>query len=271
MTRDDASSVLVENCKRLCSVKYRIDDFIDMMRNRGFKVGGEAFTSLAFAWLDEIDRNPALDDELWLNACAPGINPPRRALYTVCTMRTMDFAECVLPFFRFNTAGSDGLVLADVNPFLVIGGTHYRNWPTTLSDGSLDAINETARTSTPGADTAYIRLDPLPLYVAYEGKNRVRAFRAAGRNISAFTYTNRFPDATTLQLHEVAGTPSFAVSDMATNELHALILPSLTVPLLESYGVPIGKRISRGMVRRHRSLKRAERALQSALFSHVMV
>ena len=178
MTRDDASSILIENCKRLCSVKYRIDDFIDTLRNRGFTVGDEAFTSLAVDWLDEIDLNPALEDEVWLNARAPGINPPRRALYTVCTMRTVDFAECVLPFFRLYTAGSDGLVLADVDPFLVIGGTHYRNWPTTLSDGTLAAINETARTSTPGADTAYIRLGRLPLYVAYEGKNRVRAFRA---------------------------------------------------------------------------------------------
>jgi hypothetical protein len=62
MTRD-ASSIL-ENCKHLCSVKYRIDDFIDTVRNLGFMVGDEAFTSLAFDWLDEIDRNPALDDEV---------------------------------------------------------------------------------------------------------------------------------------------------------------------------------------------------------------
>jgi hypothetical protein len=183
----------------------------------------------------------------------------------------MEFADCVFPFFRLYPHLSDGPVLADVNPFLVIGGTHYRTWPATLSDVSLAAINQTARTSTPGSDTAYIRLDSLPLYVAYEGKNRVRAFRAAGQNISAFTYINNFPDATTLQLHEVAGSPSFAVSDMTTNELHALILPSVIVPLLESYGVPRGKRISLGMVRCRRSLKRAQRALQSALLSHVMV
>ena len=64
-----------------------LDDFIDTLRNRGFTVGDEAFTSLAVDWLDEIDLNPALEDEVWLNARAPGINPPRRALYTVCTMR----------------------------------------------------------------------------------------------------------------------------------------------------------------------------------------
>ena len=125
-------------------------------------------------------------------------------------------------------------------------------------------------------DTAYVRVGKLPLYVAVEGKNRVRAFREAGKGIVGFTGTARFPDPEALELHETAdssgtGAPEIAVSYAGSGVPRVLALPSVTAPVLEAYGVRWGQALPPDAVDHSgRALGAARRAVLEDLVKHFM-
>jgi hypothetical protein len=279
---------LIENCRCFVSVKYRIDDFLDTLRSRR----SGSVEQHAVDWLDEVARNPEVDDKLWLRARNLEPRQPEHARYTrpapvsgdiLEAIRVLSegyddrndlvpwtFVECVLPFTRLRYPKRGDLELCHVDSSLVIGGTTSSRRVRPVDKNVLDRINAEAESSPPG-DTAYAKVGALPLYIAVEGKNRVRAFRSAGRYISAFTYSCYFPDARTLRLHEVAGSPTPVLSEATSDYCRALILPPVTVPLLESYGVLWGQRLSRGRMRNRRALKRARRDVQAKMISDYML
>ena len=152
----------------------------------------------------------------------------------------------MLPGARIGIYRSGDVALQYVDPSLVIGGTYSRRWPETLAADELDQINASTIESGPQYDAVCFKIGSLPLYVAFEGKNRVRAFLHARQDMAAFIYTGRFPNADKLELHEVEGSATFAVSNTASGSLRVLILPSVAVPVLTSYGVPWGRRIEPG-------------------------
>jgi len=197
-------------------------------------------------WLAAVGRDPSIDDHSWLatrtGAASPaGSLSPGSLSYAIAPR---SFARLVLP------SGADGgqyqrpraqdMALAQIDPGLVIGGTYQRDWLAVPGSRELDLINAKAAAAPAGVDTAYVRVGELPLYVAVEGKNRVRAFRAAGRAITGYTSTQRFPGPDALQLHEIAGSPDVALRDDC-GALRVLALPCVTVPLLEAYGVHWGR------------------------------
>ena len=280
---------LIENCRCFVSVKYRIDDFLGTLRRRR----SESFEQRAVDWLDEVARNPEVDDKLWLRARNLEPRQPEHARYARPAPISGDifeaarvlsegyadrndlvpwtFVECVLPFTGFRYPERGDLELCRIDSSLVIGGTTSSRRLRPVDKNVLDRINAEAESSPPGLDTAYAKVGTLPLYIAVEGKNRVRAFRSAGRYISAFTYSCYFPDARTLRLHEVAGSPTPVLSDATSDYCRALILPPVTVPLLESYGVLWGPRLSRGRMRDRRAFKRARRDVQVEMISDFML
>jgi hypothetical protein len=178
--------------------------------------------------------------------------------------------DCIFTFAATRRYEQSEAVLKSVDSSLIIGGTWYNYPPGIRAEGELDKINAGAEAAERGWDTAYAKLEPLPLYEAYEGKNRVRAFQSAGRDISAFTSARHFPPAGQLMLHDVARSSFPAVSDMTTRKDYVLVLPSVTVPLLESYGVPWGARVSGGLHTR-RAWKRERRQIQIKLINSHML
>jgi hypothetical protein len=166
----------------------------------------------------------------------------------------------VLPGARKGTYKSRDASLQYLDPSLVIGGTYIRRWPETLAADELDQINASTVAAGAQYDAICSRIGSLPLYVSFEGKNRVRAFRHGRHDMAAFVYTSEFPSADTLELHEVEGSATFAVSNATSGHLRVLILPSVVVPVLTGYGVPWGRRIGPG-----RTAQRLARARREAL------
>lgn len=234
---------LVESCKRLVSVKYRIDDWLDA-RRRLFGYEDRTLERDIVTWVDRVERNPHVNDSVWLLMHHFGAHESEHSADTPrYALRPSAFVRRVLPGARIGTYRSGDAALQYVDPCLVIGGTFNRRWPETLAASELDQINASTVESGAQYDTVCSRIGSLPLYVAFEGKNRVRAFVHARKDMAAFIYTGRFPGADTLELHEVQGSATFAVSNTKSRGLRVLILPSVTVPLLTSYGVPWGRRI----------------------------
>lgn len=285
------AAVLLAACRRLASMKYRIDCFMDalwrcpelspaVLRDPLFQLLGRSGAALAphgIDWLEAVGRDPAIDDNLWLAQRRAADNADQSLLYSIAPYA---LARAVLPSgadgrdYRQFTA--DDLSLAEINPALVMGGTYQRSWLAALSARELDLINAKAASAAPGLDTAYVRIGRLPLYVAVEGKNRVRAFRAAGKSITAFTCTARFPDPEALELHEIAGSsdaaaPDVAVSDAGSGAVRVMALPAVTAPVLEGYGARWGRPLQTDVVDSSgRALRTARRALLEDLVRHFM-
>jgi hypothetical protein len=285
------AAVLSAACRRLVSTKYRIDDFMDelwrcpeisavVLRDPLFQMLGISGATLApcgIDWLEVVGRDPGIDDDLWLPARSGAGNCGKRLLYSTAPH---SFARLVLPStvdggeYRHFTASD--LTLAEIDPALVIGGTYQCGWPAVRSARELDLINAKAAAAAPGLDTVYLRVGTLPLYVAVEGKNRARAFRAAGKAITGFTAAARFPDPEALELHEIAGSPGAAAPDLAVSHtrsgaVQVLALPAITAPLLEAYGVRWGRMLPCDAVDGSgRALRAARRAVLEDLVRHFM-
>jgi hypothetical protein len=254
-------------------------------------VSGAALVPDGIDWLEAVGRDPAVDDDAWLAERTGTAGADGSLLYGIAPH---SFARLVLP------AGANGgqyrqlvpedMAVAEIDPSLVIGGTYQRGWPAVPTARELDLINAKATAAAPGLDTAYVRVGRLPLYVAVEGKNRVRAFRAAGKAITGFTCTARFPEPTALQLHKIADSPdaSFrtassstaispgtAIPDVALSDesgaVRMLALPCVTVPVLEAYGARWGQALPPDAVDPGgRPLRAARRAVLEDLVRHFM-
>ena len=237
---------LVDSCRRLVSIKYRIDDWLDARRLR-FGYEDRSLEREIVNWVDKIERNPQVNDSLWLLMRHLGAHDSENsAAMARYALRPSAFVKRVLPGARIGAYRSGDVALQYLDPSLVIGGTYSRRWPETLAADELDQINASTIESGTQYDAVCFKIGSLPLYVAFEGKNRVRAFLHARQDMAAFIYMGKFPNADKLELHEVEGSATFAVSNTASGSLRVLILPSVAVPVLTSYGVPWGRRIEPG-------------------------
>jgi len=286
---------LLAACRALTRMKYRIDDFMDalwrrpeisaaMLRDPVFRMLGVSGTALVpdgIDWLEAVGQDPAVEDDLWLAKRAGSDRGDGSLRYAIAPHA---FARLLLPSDadagQYRQLTADDMTLAQIDPTLVIGGTYQRRWPGRPQGRELGLINANAAAAAPGLDTAYVQLGKLPLYVAVEGKNRVRAFRSAGQAITGYTCTARFPAPKTLELHHIAHPPGVASSratapDVAvSNEsgaVQVLALPRVTVPVLEAYGVRWGPMLAPGAVDRDGRLVGAgRRATLEDLVRHFM-
>jgi len=271
-------------------MKYRIDDFMDGLWRRPevsaavlgdplfqmLGVSGAALVPDGIDWLEAVGRDPAIDDRRWL----PRLTGAAGSL--LYGMAPRSFARLVLPLLPSGPDGgpcrqprAEDMALAEIDPSLVIGGTYQRGWLAVPDARELDLINARAAAAAPGLDTAYVRVGELPLYVAVEGKNRVRAFRAAGKAIVGFTSTDRFPDPEALQLHKIADQPGAVAPDVALTDesgvMRMLALPCVTVPLLEAYGARWGRTLPPDPTDCHgRPLRAVRRAALEDMVRHFM-
>jgi uncharacterized ParB-like nuclease family protein len=289
-SRPPATERLPSACRLLATMKYRIDDFMDalwrrpeisaaVLRDPLFQMLGVSGATLVpdgIDWLEAVGRDPAIDDERWRAKRAGTAGAVRSLLYGLAPH---SFARLVLPSGsgggQYRRLAAADMALATIDPSLVIGGTYQRGWPAVPSACQLEEINAKAAAAPPGLDTAYVRIGRLPLYVAVEGKNRVRAFRAARKAITGFTVTARFPEPEALELHEIEDSSGAAVPDAALSDesgaVRPLVLPSVTVPVLEAYGVRWGPRLPPEAADHDgRPLSAARRAVLEDLVRHFM-
>jgi hypothetical protein len=242
-------AALADHCGRLVFMKYRIDDFMDTLWQR-YGADDSVLESHGIDWLEEVAQdaamndNPAVRDFFW-----PLVrNPEFYSLECVnyfnrYALDPWHFVRRVLPAAVYEGYHSADLVLQDIDPSLVIGGMYYRNYSEDLSEDKLEQLNERVRESSSGPEHAtYLQLGALPLYIADEGKNRVRAFLKARKPISAFTTSIPLPSAGALILHEISRSSAVTIANFSTGGSWQLPLPAVTVPLLESYGVEWGPR-----------------------------
>ncbi len=236
-------------------MKYRIDDFLDTLWQRFDDY--EAVASYGFDWLVALGRDTGLDDQAWVVSRCPEFYELESVEDSLrYALDPAAFLTAALPPFLSRGYSGDKLKLVNVDPSLVIGSTYYRNWPEFFNDDQLDEVldclNEWAGSRINDCD--YVSVGTLPLYIAYEGKNRVRTFMKANRNIRAWTEPADFPEPEVLQLHKmeepssvhVGESPIYVVSESSANKYHAIPLPSITIPLLETYGASWGTLLERG-------------------------
>ena len=216
---------------------------MDMLRER---LGDEARRSVGIDWLAEVALDPAIDDNLWLSRRHFGLDDPESVelRFYPYAIGPPGFVRGVLPVTTDTTYWRADLVLQDVDSSLVIGGT-YRRYPE-IGKGELERLNASVRDHGREWTEAaiYLQVGALPLYFGSEGKNRVRAFLKAQMNIAAFVASIPFPDAETLSLHKVDNSSITCIYNPSSGKYAVLVLPSIAVPLLESYGVQWGRRLS---------------------------
>jgi hypothetical protein len=230
------ASLLARRCRQLVATKYRIDDFMNVLR-RSF--GSEALDSAGVDWLQEIAPNPSIDDNTWLSSRYPKFENLEVENGLECyAIDPLSFVQAVLPVTTRVLYSSADLVLRDLDPSIVIGG-NYAWHSETIDKSKLERLNAEVRELGPQWSEAavYLQVGTLPLYIAIEGKNRARHFLKAHMNISAFVASIPFPEAKSLSLIKLRNSHTPFIYDPSTDDYVILVLPSIVVPLLTGYGV----------------------------------
>ena len=155
-----------------------------------------------------------------------------------------DFTRKIFPFYHGDVMSTTGTSL--VSPELVIGGT-YRNYAhVTVNQNYLNNINNAA---SQGIDTPiYYKLGNFPLYIAWEGKNRVSLFKEHGVDIVCKERLTAYPDAKSLEIHKALFRKNvYFLSCKDERFIHReshcqqIYFPDYILPLLKLYGVKEGR------------------------------
>ena len=194
---------MVDSCRKFVTMKYRIDDFLDTMWQRFHDFEAVAFYGME--WLIALGQDASLNDRSWLMSRCPEFFKLEPRIDSLKYSLSPDtYATIMLPHFSDDdSVRSSDFKLRDVDPSLVIGSSYYRGDGFSSEDEqdrALDRINEQVGSGSPYGNCAYVTVGALPLHIAHEGKNRVRAFLNAGRSIRAWVGPARFPEAAMLQL-----------------------------------------------------------------------
>jgi hypothetical protein len=251
----DNYPALVDSCRNFVTMKYRIDDFLDTIWQRFRDYEAVAFYGLD--WLTALGQDAALDDQSWLVSRCPDFFKLEPKPYLRYSLGPDRYVAAALPPYSGRSAEDGKFILTNVDPSLVVGSTyHYRDGFSNEEErnATLDRLNDQVGSRSPYSDCAYVSIGTLPLCLAHEGKNRVRAFLEAGRTIRAWVGPARFPEAESLQLRHIKEpespyadqTPIYLIFDLPTDKFQVIPLPSITIPLLESYGVSWGAAEERG-------------------------
>ena len=170
------------------------------------------------------------------------------------------FIQKVIPFWTLKNAGD--FEASFVDPNLVIGAT-YKKFEKATVEKCLQINDDDSNV----AD--YEKIGDLPLYVAIEGKNRVRLFQKYQVKIKARIRQIPFPPPNVLQLHRYWKTNNYFLSCSSDfyvqGEMQRILLlyPKITVPLLKSYGVREEKPV-RNVFFINKKKRQMQEALESA-------
>lgn len=182
-----------------------------------------------------------LFNQIWLSII--GLSKEER-LKIPPAIRPHAFIDRVLPFSDC-CFSEESMSPMELDPSLVLGGT-FRDYPDSDDDDVTGKLNnltdEYIKSGSWDGDLArYAKIGEFPIYVAYEGKNRVSLFRKHGKLIKAMVTVNQYPQKEKLR---IVRTKPFGVYylefDGPVDKKSSIILfPFLTIPILVKYGVNI--------------------------------
>ncbi|MEZ8292216.1 hypothetical protein AB6D11_00020 [Vibrio splendidus] len=164
---------------------------------------------------------------------------PRAKRVSVCPLV---YAKCVFPFYNVDNQSDEGIHAVPSDA--VIGSTYKHFEPTTRA--KLELLNAT---SPCGLSRAwYYQIGTLPIYFAYEGKNRVQAYQSHNLEITCDLWASSYPSVESLSIHAVKGCPGHYVLHcrdefFVGSELSVapLCFPNVSIPVLRAYGVKMGE------------------------------
>ncbi|HEX8368498.1 MAG TPA: hypothetical protein VF604_08150 [Pyrinomonadaceae bacterium] len=152
------------------------------------------------------------------------------------------FINPIFPFYSYDFEQEP--TTEELDPFQIVGGTYqsYKN----ENDGSekvCDILNS-GSFDDPGK---YEKLGELPLYLAREGKNRVRLFQKHNRKVKAKIVHWTLSPPTSLRLYRTLLSRQYLLSCADHRFIHKedtiiLPFPDVTVPLYQAYGVQVARR-----------------------------
>lgn len=149
------------------------------------------------------------------------------------------FLQMALPFS--NPSFSPRAIQPDkLSPRCVISGTYGRyglHDPGLVMDNS-DELVVANRFEDPQAPKM-IKIGSMPLFVAYEGKNRIELFKKFRPSMRAFVSSSAFPTPEKLKLVKFSMTAHWGVE--FNGEVRVLPYPEPIVRLLRAYGVAAEK------------------------------
>lgn len=192
-----------------------------------------------------------------VSRCVKGIHPPIIEGYRAALWPTK-FVDVCLPFSDVTGKYDDERVEV-LEPHLVVGGTCMSYPDRTEEDHHqiLDRLN--SHTENPGdpvkrADAAqYTKVGKLPVYAAYEGKNRVELYQHLDKSIKAFVKKTAYPAPDCLRVERTFPFGHYVLictdEDFAPvgHNKRVLPFPEAVLPLLSAYGVNISERRSQFM------------------------
>jgi hypothetical protein len=159
-------------------------------------------------------------------------------------MHPYDFIRKNLPFYHGDVIETieDSLI----NSAQVVGGT-YRNYEHESVD--INYLNDINKASSKDYDKPiYYKVGDFPLYLAWEGKNRVSIFQKHKMDIVCRERLTAYPSADSLMIHKARFRKGiYFLSCKDENFIHRqsnceqIYFPDYVLPLLKQYGVKEGK------------------------------
>jgi hypothetical protein len=155
------------------------------------------------------------------------------------------FINPIFPFYSYDFEQEP--TMEELDPFQIIGGT-YQSYKDEndgsekvcdiLNGGSLDTLGK------------YEKFGDLPLYLAREGKNRVRLFQRHSRKVKAKVTRYTLPLPGSLRLHRMFFNREYFLSCTDSRFIHkaeliVLPFPEVTVPIYQAYGAQVTRRFWR--------------------------
>ncbi|MGK2237272.1 MAG: hypothetical protein ACI85L_002437 [Pseudomonadota bacterium] len=156
-----------------------------------------------------------------------------------------DFLLKLLPFWRGDI--QQRIEDSTVDSRQILSGTYRCYGDIEVTADYLNRINEASRS---GYDKpSYHKVGELPLYVAWEGKNRVKIFSATNTEIVCKLKLTSYPASDSLLIHKAYFSKNVYFvscndSTFATRtEMVQVAHPEVVIPLLKAYGVQDGGKV----------------------------
>jgi hypothetical protein len=188
-----------------------------------------------------------LDNEIQERVDSGCIPSDRIPITDYAVTHPEDFLEKLLPFWEpetWNRSSDIEVKDARVDPNQIVSGT-YRNYSEDVTPDYLNGINQASLLNE--NKPIYYKVGDLPLYMAKEGKNRVKIFAEHNVEIFCQVICKPYPAPDLLLIHEtyLQNGVYFVSCKDYEGGLVQVVYPEVILPLLRAYGVQDGKKLDK--------------------------
>lgn len=199
-------------------------DFIEIMRDRD-----EFDSYFDKMWKAYFPIPPKLEDQI---SYRTAINPS-------------DYADAIFPFLEKAERYDTKKEIKYVNPWKVIGGNYQRHeiGSKEIIEEKIRQLNENGIPNNSVDEIFYIiaaqyeEIRPFGIFVAIEGKNRVKLYRIANKKIKALITPVEYFKSEELEILNIKKTNIYYAVLKNDGSKKMIPFPHITVPILRKYGV----------------------------------